>query len=171
MKPPLSSEYHPFYSGYIQLVHEGNFLQLLKENSLEVNAFFSSLRKEKHEFRYAPGKWTVKRILMHVIDTERVMSYRALTIARGDVHAQLPSMDENLFAANAAVTGRTIEDLLTEFGVVRESTSLLFGYMTDAQSGNVGQVLGHAVTPRALGYVIIGHAQHHINVVKQKYLS
>ncbi len=170
MKRPQPSEYHPFYNGYIQLVPEGNFLQLLKANTLQVNSFFSGLRRDKHEHRYEPGKWSVKQILMHMIDTERVMSYRALTVARGDHKAQLPGMDENLFASNANATGRAIEDLLNEFMVVRDGTSLLFGYMTEAQTEFTGNVLSHTITPRALGYIIIGHAEHHMNIIRQRYL-
>jgi hypothetical protein len=170
MKKPLPSEFHPFYNGYVQLVPEGNFLQLLKENSLQVKSFFTSIRTEKLDHKYQPGKWSIKQILMHMIDTERVMSYRALTVARGDTHAQLPNMDENLFAENAIVNGRMIEDLLNEFNVVRESTSLLFGYMNDKQSELSGNVLGHTITPRALGYIIIGHAAHHMNIIRQRYL-
>jgi hypothetical protein len=79
-------------------------------------------------------------------------------------------MDENLFALHANVTGRTIEDLLIEFLVVRENTSLLFGYMNDAEATFVGNVLGHAITPRALGYIIVGHAEHHMNIIRQRYL-
>ena len=145
-------------------------MQLLKSNSLQLNAFFTSIRKEKHDYRYEPGKWTIKQILMHLIDTERVMSYRALAVGRGDTHSQLPNMDENLFATNANVSGRSIDDLLNEFKVVRESTSLLFGYMTDAASEFSGHVLGHAITPRALGHIIIGHAEHHMNIIRQRYL-
>lgn len=170
MKRPSPSEYHPFYSGYIQLVPDGNFLQLLKENSLQVKSFFSAVRKEKHDFRYEPGKWSIKQILMHLIDTERVMAYRALTVARGDAHTNLPNMDENLFASHASVTGRTLEDLLIEFMVVRENTSLLFGYMNDAESAFTGRVLGHTITPRALGHIIIGHTEHHMNIIRQRYL-
>jgi hypothetical protein len=171
MKKPQPSEYHPFYNGYVQLVPEGNYLQLLKENTLEVKSFFGSVRKDKQDFRYAPDKWSVKQILMHMIYTERVMAYRALTIARGDTHAALPNMDENLFATHANVTGRTMEDLINEFVVVRENTALLFGYMNDGESEFKGNVLGHEITARALGYIIIGHAQHHLNIVKAKYLT
>jgi hypothetical protein len=170
MNRPLPSEYHPFYSGYIQLVPDGNFLQLLKANTLHVNSFFSSIRREKHDFRYQPDKWTVKQILLHLIDTERVMSYRALTVSRGDKFSQLPNMDENLFASNANVTGRGMEDLLNEFMVVRDATSLLFGYMTEAQSVFTGNVLNHTITPRAVGFIIIGHTEHHMNIIRQKYL-
>ena len=170
MTRPQPSEYHSFYNGYIQLVPDGNFLQLLKENTLEVKSFFSSLKKEKHDYRYQPGKWSIKQIILHMADTERVFSYRALTIARGDVNANLPNMDENLFAAHASVAGRTVEDLLYEWSVVREATTLLFGYMGEEQSATHGKVLGHVITPRAVGYIIVGHVMHHINVVKQKYL-
>ena len=171
MTRPQLSEFHPFYNGYIQNVPDGNFLQLLKENSLEVKSFFSSVKKEKQDFRYQPGKWTIKQIIMHLSDTERVMSYRALTVARGDEQATLSQMDENLFASNANVSGRTIEDLVNEFLVIREATTLLFGYMSEAQSMFRGNLMGHVITPRALGYIIIGHAIHHMNIVKQKYLS
>jgi hypothetical protein len=171
MNRPLPTEYHPFYNGYIQLVPDGNFLQLLKENTLQTGSFFTSIRTDKHEHKYQPGKWTIKQILMHMTDTERVMSYRALTISRGDTHANLPNMDENIFAENAIVSGRSIEDLLNEFLVVREATNLLFGYMNDAQSAYTGNVLGHSITPRALGYIIIGHAQHHMNIIRQRYLN
>jgi hypothetical protein len=170
MTRPQPSEFHPFYNGYIQNVPDGNFLQMLKENSLEVKSFFNSIKKEKQDYRYEPGKWTIRQIIMHLADTERVMSYRALTIARGDVNATLPQMDENLFASHANVAGRTIEDLVNELMVIREATTLLFGYMTDGQSMFKGNVLGHAITPRALGYIIIGHAVHHMNIVQKKYL-
>jgi hypothetical protein len=171
MKKPLPSEYHPFYNGYVQLVPDGNFLQLLKENTLEVKSFFNSIRADKQDHKYQPGKWTIRQILMHMTDTERVMSYRALTVSRGDIHATLPNMDENLFAVHANVSGRMMDDLLNEFLVVREATSLLFCYMNEAQSSFTGNVLGHAITPRALGYIIIGHAEHHMNVIRQKYLN
>ena len=171
MTRPPPSEFHPFYNGYIQNVPDGNFLELLKENSLEVKSFFNSIKKEKQDYRYQPGKWSVKQIILHMSDTERVMSYRALTVSRGDLHTALPQMDENVFALHAVVAGRTVEDLVIEFLVVREATTLLFGYMSEEQTKYKGKVLGHEITPRALGYIIIGHAMHHINVVKQRYLS
>jgi hypothetical protein len=170
MTRPESSEFHPFYNGYIQNVPEGEFLEVLKENSLEVKSFFQSIKKEKQDYRYEPGKWTIKQIVMHLSDTERVMSYRALTIARGDVNATLSQMDENLYASHANITGRTIEDLVNELMAIRDATTMLFRYMTRGQSMLAGNVLGHVITPRALGYIIVGHAIHHMNVVKKNYL-
>lgn len=170
MTRPLPSEYHPFYNGYIQLVPDGNYLQLLKANTLTINSFFSGIKRDRHDFRYQNDKWSIKQIMMHLIDTERVMCYRALTVSRGDKSSQLPNMDENLFAANASVTGRDMEDLLNEFMIVRDGTSMLFGYMNDVQSLFTGNLLGHVITPRALGYVIIGHTEHHMNIIRQRYL-
>ena len=170
MTRPKPSEFHPFYNGYIQNVPEGNFLRELKQNSLEIKAFFNSIKKEKQDYRYEAGKWSIRQIIMHLSDTERVMSYRALTIARGDVNATLSSMDENLYASHVDVSGRTIEDLVGELMAIRDATTMLFGYMTDAQSMLTGHVLGHALSARALGYIIVGHAIHHMNVVRNKYL-
>jgi hypothetical protein len=170
MTRPQPSEYHSFYNGYVQLVPDGNFLQLLKSNTLNVSSFFSGIKRDKYDFRYQSDKWSIKQILMHMIDTERVMAYRALTVARGDKFSQLPNMDENLFASNASVTGRDIEDLLGEFMIVRDGTSLLFGYMSEAQTGFTGNLLNHTITPRALGYIIIGHTEHHMNIIRQRYL-
>src|SRR5688572_10868255 len=108
MLRPQPSEFHPFYSGYIQNVHDGNFLDQLNENASEVKSFFSNIPKEKHDYTYQPGKWTIRQIIMHMADTERVMSYRALTIARGDLKATLPQMDEKLFASHVNIAARTI---------------------------------------------------------------
>ena len=170
MTRPQPSEFHPFYTGYVQNVPEGDFLQVLQQNALDVKSFFTSIDKEKHDYRYEPGKWSIKQIVVHMSDTERVMSYRALTIARGDVNATLSQMDENLYTSHANMNGRTMDDLMHELMAVREATIMLYRYMTDGQSILAGNVLGHIITPRALGYIIVGHAMHHINVVSKKYL-
>ena len=171
MTRPQPLEFHPFYSGYIQRVPDGNFIALLKENASNIKSFFGAIEKDKHDYAYQPGKWTVKQIIMHMADTERVMSYRALTIARGDLRATLPQMDENVFASHVSVMARSIDDLLNELMVIREATIFLFSNLSDPQSMYQGNLLGHVITPRALGYIIIGHAMHHMNVVKEGYLS
>jgi hypothetical protein len=171
MTRPQPSEFHPFYSGYIQNVRDGNFLEQLKENAAEVNSFFGTISKERHDYTYQRGKWTIKQIIMHMADAERVMSYRALTIARGDLKATLPQMDENLFASHVNIIARTVDDLLNEFLVIREATVFLFRNVSDAQSVYQGNVLGHVITPRALGYIIVGHAIHHMNIVRDRYLA
>lgn len=171
MTKPHLSEYPSFFDGYIQRVPKGNFLDVLNENTQEIKSFFSSIKKDKQDFRYQPGKWTVKQILLHMTDTERVMSYRALTVSRGDSEAVFPSMDENLFATNAIVGERTIKNLLDEFCTVRKATEFLFENMTDKQSKFSGKVMGQEITARALAFIIVGHTMHHLNVIKERYLK
>lgn len=170
MTKPQPSEYNSYFGRYIQLVPEGNFLQLLSDNLQLVKSFFSSIKKDKQDYRYQPDKWTIKQILLHIIDTERVMSYRALTISRGDAQVVFPSMDENLFAENAIVGNRSMENLLEEFSAVRRASNFLFENMSDEQSLYTGTVMKEKTTARALGYIIVGHAMHHIDVIKERYL-
>jgi len=170
MTKPQPSEYPTFFNGYIQLVPQGNYLQVLNENSLEIKTFFSSIKKDKHDYRYQPGKWTIRQILLHMTDTERVMSYRALTISRGDVGAVFPSMDENLFADHALVSDRTIQNLLEEFFTVRKASVFLFENMSEQQSLFTGKVMGEKISARALAYIIAGHTMHHMNVINDRYL-
>src|SRR5688572_15292477 len=153
MTKPQSSEYNSFFNGYIQLVPEGDYVEVLKENALLVKSFFSSIDSKKHDFQYQPGKWTIRQILLHLIDTERVMSYRALSIARGDSESYFPSMDENLFADHALVGNRSIENLLDEFAAVRKATIFLFENLTDQQVMYSGFVMKTKTTARALGYI------------------
>lgn len=171
MTKPESSEYHSFYNNYVQLVPAGDFLEVLRENASIVTSFFEAIPGSKHDFSYAPGKWSVKQVLLHMIDTERVMSYRALTVSRGDVVTKLPSFDENLFAEHATASGRSIENLLQEFLTVRDSGIFLFENMTEEESVYKGYASGNIITPRALGYIIVGHALHHLNVMREKYLK
>ncbi len=106
---------------------------------------------------------------MHITDTERVMQYRALTIARGDLESNLPGMDENQFAAEADA-GRNMDELLHEFSIIRESSKLLFVNITEKQSEFTGRANGFPATPRAIGYIILGHPLHHLNVLRERYL-
>lgn len=171
MKLPESGEYNPYFDKYIQLVPAGEFLEVLKENTSSVIGFFDSIPMEKHLFRYAADKWTCKEVLMHIIDTERVMSYRALVAMRGDADTLLAPVDENLYARNVDVSNRSMKDLLLEFEYVRKATTKLFEYITPAQSMFLGNGQGHPISPRAVGYIMIGHTLHHMNIVSSRYLS
>lgn len=117
---------------------------------------------------YAPGKWTVKDILQHVIDTERIMSYRALRFSRND-NTVLPGYEEDLFAANTIANKRTIEDLMEEFSLVRQSTELLFKNMSDEMILRSGVAFKSEISALALGFVIVGHAMHHMGVIRERY--
>lgn len=170
MERPNAGEYHPNYQKYFDLVPSGEYLELLRHNSTETVTFFERLPQDKHNFRYAPGKWSIKELLMHLVDTERVFSYRALAAARGD-ETPVYRMDEELYAGNVDVSQRDLANLLAEFKAVRTATSYLFENMTDAQSKRLCNIVTHPMTTRAIGYFMIGHVNHHVGVVNERYLA
>jgi len=170
MQRPSADEYQPNYQKYFDLIASGDYLDLLRQNSTDTPAFFDKLPEEKLDYRYAAGKWTIKDVLMHIIDTERVFSYRGLVAARGDDMTVHHRMDEELYASNADVSHRTLESLISEFRAVRSSTEQLFENMTDAQSKRWCNIGTAPMTSRAIAYFIIGHARHHVGVIQEKYL-
>jgi len=170
MQKPQSGEYNPYFQNYIKLVTEGDFQQLLQQNTEALTQFFNSIPIEKREFRYAADKWTIKQLMIHIIDAERVMSYRALTAARGDDKSLLPSMDDQLFVQNANISQKTLSNLITEFGTVRAATEKFFENISEEQSLFRANVVNVPTTVRALGYIIIGHTLHHMNILKERYL-
>jgi hypothetical protein len=170
MQKPEPSEYSPYFQSYIDLVENGDFPKLLALNKKDVIAFFGNIPEDRHNYKYAEGKWTIKEVLMHIVDTERVFSYRALACARGE-KASLPSMDEKLYVENANAPIRTLKSLINEFDIVRENSLELFEHIPDAKSKVLGIIDNrHPITARALGYLLIGHALHHLNVIRERYL-
>jgi len=168
MQRPEVNEYHPGYQKYFDLVPGNDFLVLLDLNTKETIDFFKNRPPEKHDYRYAEGKWTIKEVLMHIIDTERVFAYRALAAARGD-ETPVYRMDEELYARNVDVTDRTLADLISELAAVRTTTRFLFEHVTDEQSRRVCNIVTHPMSTRAIGYFMLGHAVHHTTVVKERY--
>jgi len=169
MHKPLAGEYAPGYQKYFDLVPAGKYLTLLSQNLTDTVTFFESIPNEKLDYRYAAGKWSIKEILMHLIDTERVFSYRGLVAARSDGSPHY-RMDEELYARNVDVSGRSLRSLLSEFKAVRSSSEQLYQHLTDAQSKLLCNIVTHPMTARAIGYFLIGHVQHHVNIVKGRYL-
>jgi uncharacterized damage-inducible protein DinB len=170
MQKPEQNEYNPYFQGYLNLVAEGDFFELFKQNTDECISFFESLPKEKHDYSYAIGKWSVKKVLMHIIDTERVLSYRALVGARGDNTTQLQSYDDDAYANNVDVSKRSLESIIEEFKTIRRATELLYENITEEQSKFKASTQNYPITPGALGYIMIGHCTHHLNVLKERYL-
>lgn len=170
MKRPEPEEYNPYFNRYISLVPEGEFLTLLKTNSSDIFNFFENIPEEKHEYRYAEGKWSVKDILQHITDTERVMMYRALVAARGDVNTILSNMEEDSYAANAGAGKRTLDNILAEFRSLRASTEIFFESLGETATAKRANTETHPITARAVGYILIGHPMHHIKVIKDRYL-
>jgi len=159
-----------FYHNYINQVPETDLMTAFKNQTPIALQFFQTMSPNKIDHAYAEGKWTIKEILQHIIDAERVFSYRALRFARKDP-TPLPGFDENLFAENARVDKRTWNDLLEEFKVVRKATELLFSSFDEEQLNASGTSNNNSVYVLAFGYISVGHAIHHMNVIKQRYLS
>jgi hypothetical protein len=159
-----------FYHNYINQVPDNDLMSAFKNQSAVVIDFFQNMPPGKIDYAYAEGKWTIKEVLQHLIDAERVFCYRALRFARKD-STPLAGFDENLFAANARVDKRQWNDLLEEFKVVRKATEWLYGSFDDEQLNASGTSNNNSIYVLAFGYISVGHAIHHMNVIKQRYLS
>ncbi len=160
----------PHFNIYISLVENEELMSILKKQEEEAQRFFSSIPAEKWLDRYAENKWTIKEVLQHITDTERVFNFRAFTFARKDPNT-LASFNENEYANNSNANNRNATDLLEEFLAVRNSTQLLFASFSDVQLDTIGKASSYEMSVRAIGYMIAGHFAHHINVLKERYLS
>ena len=166
---PQSSEHPPYYDHYIKLVEGDNIIKTLTNQVIGIPAMISQIPEDKEDFSYAPGKWSIKEVLGHVIDTERILGYRALRFARKD-KTILPGFDENTFVAHANFNKRTLYDLAHEFAIVRNSNIVLFKNLDSKALNEIGNANGKEVSVRAILYMIAGHATHHMNVIQMKYL-
>jgi uncharacterized damage-inducible protein DinB len=166
---PAPDEYSPYHSGYVTAVPDGDVLALLERQGKETIALLRSLDEAKSAHRYADGKWSIRGVVGHVIDAERVFSYRALTFARGDENA-LPGFEENAWAAASNADHRALAQLVEEFAAVRAATVALFRGFGEAEYARHGTASGQRVTPRGLLYVIAGHERHHVRILRERYL-
>jgi len=158
-----------WYHGYIKLVKESNLMDALKKQTPSPIRFFNSIPPAKRNYRYAKGKWTIKEVLQHIIDAERVFAYRSLCFARKD-STSLPGFDENDYADNAKSTKRDWNEMMEELKAVRRSTELLFRSFNKDQLHFVGTANNNPVSVLAIGFIIAGHATHHITIIKERYL-
>jgi hypothetical protein len=168
MRPPRDT-YPDYYENYIPLIRQDNVLAALNDNWRDLHAGLSHIPAAKENYAYAEGKWTVKQVIQHMIDTERIVSYRALRFARKDPQQPLP-FDENLYAVTANLDNRNCGDLLREFGTVRQATVSLFETFPESALNAMGDTSFGRTSVLALGYLIPGHALHHLNVLRQRYL-
>jgi len=166
---PEPSEYDDFYAGYVAQVPDGDVLELLKEQGASHRELFAAIPEEKHDHRYAPGKWTVKEVIGHLIDTERVFAYRALAFARGDA-APIPGMDQDEYMAGADFGRRSMASLIDEYHHLRAADVALFGSFDEAVLDRTGVASGVPFTVRALLWIVAGHERHHLGVLKERYL-
>lgn len=157
-----------FFDRYIDLVDTAIDLNDGLKHGISVFHKIEPELVKKADFRYQPKKWSIKEVLQHCIDTERIMNYRALVFAR-EGNIDLAGMDENLYARNACVSLKSIEDLLAEFKAVRVSSLFLFKSLTTKQLLQTGTCFGKEMTTLAIGFVLIGHPLHHLNILKERY--
>ncbi len=165
------NEYAPYYKQYILPIEKNgkSLLDNLYDTQKEFENTLRYVPKEKGDYAYAEGKWTLKELVQHVIDTERVFCYRALSFARGD-NTTLPGFDENFFVDNSGANKREYYDLLDEMDALRISTIHLFESFSDDMLLKIGEASGNKMSVRALGFLFSGHQMHHLNIVKERYL-
>lgn len=169
MQRPQQNE-HPFYFGkYIGLVQGNNLVEAIEIHAKEITDFYTNLPKDKANYAYAPGKWTITDVLQHVVDTERVFTYRALIVARKS-NAVLSSFDENEFAVEAAKNNLNYENIIQELIYNRHSTDLFFKSLTSQTLSIVGTANNNPISVNALGFMNLGHYLHHKNILVERYL-
>lgn len=163
-----ATEYAPFYDGYIKNVTK-EILEELEQQIESFPLFIQSIPESKTGFAYAEGKWTIAEVIGHIIDTERVMAYRALCFARNRIVAQ-PGFDENVFAANSHYNTRSLPSLAEEFVMLRKSNLYLFKSFNMQDLQGLGTANDSTISVRALLYLIAGHLSHHKNILEERYL-
>jgi hypothetical protein len=167
---PVAGEYDPYFDGYIARVTETDILAVLASQKKEFIGLISGVGEERGGYRYAEGKWSIRQVIGHVIDAERVFGYRAVCIARGD-QTPLPSFDEGPYAAAAGSDGVPLAELVGEFRSLRESHEMMFKHLPREAWTRKGNSAGSPTTPRAIAFIIAGHARHHASVLAERYLK
>ena len=167
---PQAAEYDPYYGRYIELVEHEDVVEALGEQLDEILGLLGSLDPGIGEFRYAPDKWTLKQVVCHVLDSERIFGVRALCIARGDTQP-LPGFDENAYAEQARAERRSISGLAREFELVRRSNIALFKCLDTEVWQRTGTANGATISVRAIPWIVAGHAAHHVRVLRERYLE
>ncbi|MEO7265998.1 MAG: DinB family protein [Ferruginibacter sp.] len=170
MPKPTEGTYPEYFGNYIKLVPEDNISDALINQQPLIDNFFNSISEEKAGYAYAEGKWTLKELLQHVIDTERIFNYRLLAIARGEKQS-LPGFEENEYAAASEANKRSWSNMVEEFKAVRKASSYLFSSLTEDALQKSGSANERPVTAEALCFIIIGHVYHHVKIIKERYLN
>jgi hypothetical protein len=170
MNRPNESEYALYYQDYVDQVSENDILHVMRAEVDELDVLLGQLPAEKETYAYADGKWTIREMIGHLIDGERVFGYRALCIARGEKQ-NLPGFDQNDYMLTAPYKHIELEDLLSELRLVRLSNIAMFRSLDEEAWNRVGSANGNEITVRALAFIMGGHVRHHMNVLRERYLS
>lgn len=166
---PSASEYAPYYGKYVALVHEDDVIEALTNQLSETLELLRGITEEQSAFRYAPDKWSIKQVVGHICDTERIFAYRALCFARNE-QAPLPGFEPDDYVAAANFDERTLHDLTDGFETIRRATINLFRHLNDEAWTRRGLASGNEFTVRALAYLTVGHERHHIEALRTRYL-
>jgi hypothetical protein len=169
LQRPPASEYAPYQAGYVASVPDGDIFEILSRQGAEFPTFVRSLGEARGNYRYAPDKWTVKEMIGHVNDTERVFSYRALRFARADA-TPLSSFEQDQYVPTGNFGVRTLASLADEFAHLRAATLDLYYHLDEEALARRGTASGFVVSVRAMAYVIAGHVAHHERMLREKYL-
>jgi len=165
---PAADEHLPYYARYVERVPDGDLLARLERQVAETAALLRALPEGRAAHRYEPGKWSVKEVVGHVADTERIFTYRALRIARAD-RTPLAGFDENEFVRAAGFDRRTLRELVDELVAVRAATVALYRGLGDEEVGRRGTANGAEVSVRALAWITAGHELHHVTLLRERY--
>ncbi|MGB1207397.1 MAG: DinB family protein [Chitinophagales bacterium] len=169
-KRPSEKEYAEYYAKYIDQVIGDDIMETLAEHTTENLAFINDIAEEKWDFRYAEGKWSIKELYIHIIDTERIMAYRALRIARND-KTPLAGYEQDDYVPYSDAEQRTKASIIAEYEVVRQASIQLFKNFTPEMWERSGTASGWPTSVLAVAYIIVGHEKHHVRVLKERYLN
>lgn len=167
---PKPDEHNAYYSMYIDRVPDGNIVDTLSRQIPETLAFLRAIPESKADHRYAPGKWSIKEIIGHLADGERVFQYRAWRFSRAD-DTPVPGFDENLYVANAPFSRLRMRDLIDDFEHLRRSSIYMFASMDEEAFARRGVANDHEISVRAIAYIMAGHETHHLQVMRERYLN
>lgn len=168
MARPNLTEYGNFYQTYINYTNVNNYKDLDERYNQQIIESWCCIPIESINYKYGPEKWTIKQMFQHVIDTERIFAYRALAVSRKEP-TPIAGFDENEYARNATAENRNWNDMIDEWKIVRQSTNLLFYSFTNEQMQNMGTASNCPISVNALGFIIFGHALHHLKILRERY--
>jgi len=167
---PSTTTYPEYFQRYINQVKEDDLKLAFKNQMPAAEIFFQSISEEFSLRKYAEGKWTIKEVLQHIIDAERVFSYRAMCFARKE-QSILPSFDENSYTINSNANDRDWNEMIAEFTATRKSSEYLFNSFTDDALNAIGKASDYTISVAALGFITVGHLEHHIRIIQERYIG
>jgi uncharacterized damage-inducible protein DinB len=169
MSRPNLNRMPEYFQRYVNQVSEDDLMEAMTNQTPAFITFLENIPVSKRDYRYADGKWTIKEVLQHIIDTERIFAYRSLCIARKET-ASLPGFDENSYAANSKADKRKWDEMIEEFKAVRRSSEIMFGSFDDEQLEATGISNNNSIYVSAIGFILVGHVNHHVTILKERYL-